>query len=306
MKKKVTVIVTTYNSANCIQKTLNSILNQEGLGKDFDLELIVVDDCSTDKTVDILKKNNISFLSTDKNSGGPNKGRNIAIKASNGDYICIADHDDVWRKNKIFSQIPFLEKAPIVTSGFTLIDESKNKTIQRVNHSKKNGETVLLFEKNSTFLSKLTKSLSGQNTYLGSIMYRKELKGILFEEKYGVVDFDWVLKLFHANASIEVCDSLYDRFVDGSNLSLNEDYRKKDYDYSLTFIEQYAKRYPKEVSIARQKINGSMARYYYLVDNMKEARRYFLKSGFKLKTVLYFFTTYIGAKYVKKKFNVFG
>ena len=55
----------------------------------------------------------------------------------------------------------------------------------------------IFFEENETFLNKLKKSLTGQNTYLGSIIYHSELKGVLFEENFGVVDFDWVLRLFH-------------------------------------------------------------------------------------------------------------
>lgn len=306
MNKKVTVIVTTYNSSNCIQNTLDSILSQDGLNKEFDLELIVVDDSSTDDTISILKQNNISYLSTNLNSGGPNKGRNIALKACSGDYICIADHDDKWEKNRIISQIQFLEQVPIVSSGYTLIDKARDKIIRRVNHTKREDENKIYYPKNQTFLSKLTKSLKGQNTYIGSIIYRKELKDILFEERYGVVDFDWILRLFCERDSIEICDSLYNRYVDGFNLSLDEEYRKKDYDYSLLTIKNYEKEFPKEVRSSRKKINGSRARYYYIMGNMSEARKYFLKSGFRLKTLLYFLTTYAGAKYVKRKFNVFG
>lgn len=80
---------------------------------------------------------------------------------------------------------------------------------------------------------------------------------------FGVVDFDWVLRLFNNNASIEVCDSLYTRFVDGQNLSLNENYRRKDFYYSLDFIENFQAEYPKEVKLAYKKIHGSRARYFY-------------------------------------------
>ena len=48
---------------------------------------------------------NISFISTKKNTGGPNKGRNIAISQCKGDFICIADHDDIWFSNKIIQTV---------------------------------------------------------------------------------------------------------------------------------------------------------------------------------------------------------
>ena len=268
-------------------------------------EIVVVNDCSTDGTVGVLKSNNISYLSTSKNSGGPNTGRNIALKASTGDYLCIVDHDDAWDKNKVASQIKYLEKVPIVTCGFTLIDSEKNKTISRVS-KQKDQEEYNYYPENATFITKLVKSYKGQNTYIGGIMYRSELKDVLFEEEYGAVDFDWVLRLFHERDSIEVCESLYNRFVDENNLSMNEDYRKKDYDCSLKSIQKYKADYQKEVNFSAKKINGSMARYYYQVDDMKLARKYFLKSNLTLKTILYFLTTFAGASFVRKKFNVFG
>lgn len=301
--KKVSVILTTYNSENYVQRTIDSIQHQLGIDENFGLELIVVDDCSTDHTPEILKRNNLIYLSTEKNSGGPNKGRNIGLKAASGDYICIADHDDEWKEIKIISLLPHLTSVPIVTSGYTLIDNATGKKTERV---KQNKDTFIFYKSNLTFLNKLTKSLRGQNTYLGSIIYTSELRHILFEEDFGLVDFDWILRLFHQNASIEVCDSLYNRYVDGRNLSLNEAYRKKDFNHSLMFIKEYEPLYPKEVKISYRKIHGSMARYYYVMNNMKEARFYFLRSGFGLKTLAYFITTYFGSDYVKKKYNVFG
>ena len=301
--KKVSVILTTYNSENTIQRVLDFIKNQKGLGVQFDLEIIVIDDCSKDNTVGILKKNDVVVLSTGSNSGGPNKGRNIGLQHATGDYICIADHDDEWKEDKIISLIPYLEKVPIVTSGYTVIDEKENKRIDRIKDASENHMT---YSNNITFLDKLKKSQLGQNTYLGSIIYRSELKDILFEEHFGMVDFDWILRLFYQQPSIEVCKSLYNRYVDGTNLSLDEGYRLKDYEYSLKTLNEYGKEFPKEAKIGIKRTHGSLARYYYLVDEMKKARHYFLKSGLNLKIFMYYVTTFVGSSYVKRKFNVFG
>ena len=94
MKKCVSVIVTTYNSEESIERTLNSILKQEGIGEVFDIELIVVDDHSTDNTPAILKEFDATILTTAHNTGGPNVGRNMGLKRATGDFICIIDHDD--------------------------------------------------------------------------------------------------------------------------------------------------------------------------------------------------------------------
>jgi glycosyltransferase involved in cell wall biosynthesis len=301
--KKVSVILTTYNSENFISRAIDSILNQKGIDESFQLELIVVDDCSRDKTQQILNNYNIKFLTTGINSGGPNKGRNLGLKAASGDYICIADHDDEWMPDKIISQLPHLEKVPIVSSGYTLVNSVSGKKTERVSFG---SQSYIYFDKNLTFLNKLKKAGKGQKTYLGSLIFTSNLKNILFEEIYGVLDYDWVLKLFENNDSVEVCRSLYFRYIDGTNLSLNENYRLKDFNYSLAFIKKYKEIYPGEYSISYKRIHGSLARYYYVVNKMKLARFYFLKSGLSIKTLGYYLTTYCCSEFVKRKFNVFG
>jgi len=299
---KVSVILTTYNSENKIQEVIDSIHKQEGKDELFELELLVVDDCSTDATQAILLKNNINFQFTSKNTGGPNHGRNIALSICTGNYICIADHDDIWFSNKIIQLLAVVDLAPIISSGYILSDKSLAKEVSRVNNS----AGYILYEKNKTFISKLTKSKVGQQTYLGSIMFCSSLKNILFEEQYGMIDFDWVLKLFYNQKSVEVCDSLYLRKVDSSNLSLNQQYRINDYQYSLQSVANYKSEYEKEVKLAERRINGSMGRYYYLIGNMRLARVYFLKSRVELKTILYLITTFVGSKIVKRYFKIFG
>ena len=61
--KKVSVILTTFNCENQLQDVLDSIKNQEGINKLFKLELLVVDDCSTDATRNVLRENKIKFYS---------------------------------------------------------------------------------------------------------------------------------------------------------------------------------------------------------------------------------------------------
>ena len=303
--KKISIILTTYNSGNQLQEVLDSINNQEGKGELFEIELIVVDDCSNDNTKDILLENGIDFQVTNQNTGGPNHGRNRALKLCTGQFICIADHDDIWFTNKIKKLLEVSHLAPIVTSGYVLSDNSSSKKVFRVSKSldKKN---YIKYLKNETFLSKLKKSKVGQQTYLGSILFASSLKHILFEEEYGMIDFDWVLKLFHNQHSVELCSALYLRKVEGKNLSLNEQYRINDYNYSLRTISSYKGKYPDEVKSAEKRINGSFGRYYYLIGNMKLSRKYLMKSTIELKTFLYIISSYVGPKIVKKYFKIFG
>jgi glycosyltransferase involved in cell wall biosynthesis len=302
---QVSVILTCYNSEKTLQRLLDSIFLQNGLGEEFEIEIIAVDDCSVDSTREILKRNNIECLTTGSNSGGPNKGRNIGLRKATGDFITIADHDDEWLSDRIFSQLQLKDQAPIITSGYTLIDNEGGKRTQRYNASP-GTEDHILYEDNITFLNLLAKSKQGQHSYIGSILYSAGLKDILFEEHFGKVDFDWILRLFHKRRSAEICRPLYNRYVSKTNLSLDISYRTADFYYSLMTIENYEEKYPKEVKTAFKRIHGSRARYYYLTGNMPKARSLFLRAGLDWKIILYYLTSYWGSGLVKKHFNVFG
>jgi len=301
--KKVSVIITTYNSAGYIEKAIRSIIDQKGAGSLFEMEVIVIDDHSSDNTVEILQRFPIRVITSETNSGGPNRGRNIGLRLAQGDYICHSDHDDLWHPDRIASLLPYLEIAPIVTSGFEVENVIQNDP-PRIIRMKSN-DPYKLFTENETFLKKLTKSLDAQNTYLSSIIYRNQLKDVLFEEHFGKVDFDWILRLFHRQPSIEVNEVLYTRLKDGSNLSLDEKYRITDTFYSLMSIQEYYPEYPREVVIAHKKIYGSLARYYYFVGNMPQARRFLKRSEFSLKTLAYFLSSYAGSSLVKKYFHIY-
>jgi glycosyltransferase involved in cell wall biosynthesis len=310
--KKVSVILATFNGEKTIERTVESILGQDGVTSEFLIELIVVDDCSTDSTYQKLEKFNCILLQNETNSGGPNKGRNIGLDKATGDYVCIADQDDIWKSDRIRTLLPYLERVPIVSSGYEVLDKQLGKTIKRVKPAEKDH---IYYGLNQTFLKRLRRELDGQNTYLGSIIYNRykdnpesKLNQLRFEENFGMVDYDWVLKLFHENDSIEVCKSLYVRMVDGQNLSLNPRYRRYDYYFSLLTLDGYEDEYTKSVYFAYKKIHGSRARYFYKIGNRKKARYFFLKAHWDWKTIMYFLTSYSdrASNFVIKRFNVFG
>ncbi|HCX0265338.1 TPA: glycosyltransferase family 2 protein [Staphylococcus aureus] len=96
-RPKVSVLISTYNKEKFISTTLDSVLKQTMNMKDF--EVIVVDDCSTDQTFDIVGQKiegfaNYKFVQLDQNSGTPAKPRNLSIELSKGKYILFIDGDD--------------------------------------------------------------------------------------------------------------------------------------------------------------------------------------------------------------------
>ena len=91
---KISIIIPNYNHAKFLKKRIDSILNQ----KFTDFEVIILDDCSTDESKDIInsyKDERISLkLFNDKNSGSPFKQWKKGIEAAKHDYIWIAESDD--------------------------------------------------------------------------------------------------------------------------------------------------------------------------------------------------------------------
>ncbi len=129
---KVSIIIPTYNSSLFIKRTIESILAQTFT----DWELLIIDDCSTDDTVNLINefiKNNqrIKLLKTEKNSGGPALPKNLGFRFSAGEFVAYLDHDDEWLPNKLEKQMSVFENSKdknlgLVSCGAFLVSE-KNK-----------------------------------------------------------------------------------------------------------------------------------------------------------------------------------
>lgn len=107
---KVSIILPLYNCEKYIRHTIESVLRQDY--KNW--ELIVVDDASTDKSLDEVmkyaeKNSKIHVYLSTKNQGVA-ATRNAALKYATGRYIAFIDADDLWAKNKLSSQIVFMKK----------------------------------------------------------------------------------------------------------------------------------------------------------------------------------------------------
>ncbi|MGA1875461.1 MAG: glycosyltransferase family 2 protein [bacterium] len=105
----VSVILTTYNRSSFLAEALESILGQDY--KDF--ELIVVDDRSTDTTIQVIRPylHRLTYTSHTSNRG-VSAARNTGLIHASGQFICFLDSDDLWKKKKLSSQIRFLETHP--------------------------------------------------------------------------------------------------------------------------------------------------------------------------------------------------
>ena len=115
MEKKVSIIMNCYNGENFLNESLSSVKNQNY--KNW--ELIFFDNCSTDKSKDILNKFNDKRIKYFRSKKKINLGlaRKMALSKAKGYYIAFLDVDDVWKKNKLNIQIKYLKKKEV---GFSI------------------------------------------------------------------------------------------------------------------------------------------------------------------------------------------
>lgn len=105
MKPRVTVVLPTYNRAELLRESIQSVLSQTFT----DYELIAVDDGSTDHTREVIQEfPGIRAIYRPEN-GGVSKARNLGIELAAGDCICFLDSDDLWLENKLETQIAWME-----------------------------------------------------------------------------------------------------------------------------------------------------------------------------------------------------
>lgn len=102
----VSIIIPVYNGANYVAEAIESALNQTYKN----IEIIVVNDGSTDETEKIVKKYGDKVRYFSKENGGTSTALNVGIKNMKGDYFSWLSHDDMYYPNKIKIQIEELKK----------------------------------------------------------------------------------------------------------------------------------------------------------------------------------------------------
>lgn len=119
-KNSISVIVSTYNRADFIKESVESILSQT-----FPVfEILIVDDGSSDNTKEIVMSiadERIKYI-WQKNQGIPAVTRNIGLKKAKGKYIAFLDSDDIWLPKKLEKQMKIFERNPnillVSTNGY--------------------------------------------------------------------------------------------------------------------------------------------------------------------------------------------
>lgn len=131
-EQKVSVIMSCYNAEKTLERAMKSVLSNTYRN----IELIVIEDCSTDYSLHIATKianeDKRVRIILHKENQGAGVSRKDGIEKAEGEYVCFCDSDDVLQKQHISNLVEASKKydADIVTTGFTVVDGETDKTIE--------------------------------------------------------------------------------------------------------------------------------------------------------------------------------
>lgn len=136
MEKFVSVALCTYNGEKFIAEQLDSLVNQNY----NNLEIVIVDDKSTDDTIEIISsyaaKDARIKIFQNKSTLGFNKNFERAVTLCTGDYIAICDQDDVWLPDKLLLLAENMGDNWLIYSNSVRVDDKLSNTDQLLNHHK--------------------------------------------------------------------------------------------------------------------------------------------------------------------------
>lgn len=202
--KDISVIITAYNAQQTIKKSILSVLDEVYKHR---IEIIVIDDCSDDKTVTIVEKiakesTNLKLIKLEKNSGSPSKPRNIGIDNAKGQYITFLDDDDEINISNLLKMVNYAQMKDLdcVKGYIKVVKGNKIFNMNKISCD------------NNDSLEVIKNIISKQSTTVDIIVKNDFLKknNIQFEEDYKVgEDTLFYTDIFVCNPKIEYYDSFF-------------------------------------------------------------------------------------------------
>lgn len=261
----VSVVLPTYNRARLLSRAVKSVLDQTYPN----FELIVVDDCSTDDTEDVVKgfqDDRIRYIRHEKNQGAP-IARNTGIKAAKGKYIAFQDSDDVWCSTKLEKQENAFNSAPtdlgVIYTSFWLIHNDK-KTMVPSSHVKQTEGKI-----HNTLLAMNFVSMS-------SAIVKKECfeKVGMFENIPRFQDWELWLRISKYYSFKHLREPLVKVYRQSDSISRNADVLISARKYILSKYYNELSKNPKLLS----KHYSDIGIFLCSKGDIKEGRKYFFKA----------------------------
>lgn len=210
----VSIVMATYNGHEFLKEQLRSILDQTW----SNIELIICDDASSDGTQEIIieyaKQDKRVKYYFNKSNAGVNKNFESGFIKATGEFIAIADQDDVWKENKIEEQLKLFSNDDIVLTHSASVQFSNNDLPL---HKLKAGATRLMTGNDSRRLL-IRNSISGHN-----IIFRKNLLHQILPIPENVMYDWWLCEVATCNGFIAATNNVqaFHR-RHGNNLTLYE------------------------------------------------------------------------------------
>ncbi len=274
-KPQVTVIIPTFNMAHYLGECISSVTRQS-VGN---MEVIVIDDGSTDNTNEIVSSfgNRVSYFY--QSNRGESAARNMGIKISSGEYLAFLDADDIWLPEKIEKQIAVLNRNPnigMVACGYTVVNETGRILYANAPRNYNNRETL----RNALSIAQIIPgSASG-------VLIRRECFGRLgcFDEEIKIgPDWDMWLRI---SSSYEIY------FIEETLVTIRRTSGKPEFRNPLK--EEFYVGRVIEKNVKRSKKNRAYAALYHRLGQnelaahrMKESMSYILRSLMRYPLPIY-------------------
>jgi len=216
---KISVIIPVFNGERFIAEAIQSVLDQ----KYEPLEIIVIDDGSTDGTKKVVELFDEKIILISQTNQGVASARNAGLKKATGDLIAFLDADDIWVNNKLFLQTHILKENPEIDVVFGMLLHTD----------------FLSYEELKLMVPQKEKGVLAIS--LGSLVIRKcvfDKTGFFDEEMILGEDIDWFTRMREAGTHVIVHKEIV-QFYRKNPLSLTSDkamnqlYRLKTYKKSL-------------------------------------------------------------------------
>lgn len=256
-KKLVSIVIPVFNAEKFVGKTISSVLEQTYK----ELEILIVDDGSPDRSIEICRQFNDPRIRIIKQANrGLAGARNTGIRHATGDYIALVDADDLWTKDKIEKHVNHLEENPHIGISFSyslLIDEEDNPTgLKQIPTKFKDITPAYILRRNPigngsspVFRSKVFQDIEFVDNLHG------EEETFYFDESFKrAEDVECWLRI--ALETDWVCEGIPELLtlyrINAGGLSANA---LSQYEYLERIIDKYSKAYPEvlgdSVSLAR-------------------------------------------------------
>lgn len=190
----ISVAVTTFNGEKYIRKQIESILNQS-MKVD---EVIVCDDGSTDKTVEILKEYPVTVYQNEKNLGYRLNFKK-AMSLCTQEYTFLCDQDDIWEPDKVKTMIEIMQKNPnihVLASSFEYIDSKDNLILMKQKKNFSNNNLYPKSVKSEALVPVVFDEYLPMNYFQGcSLVLDKWIKDLVLKNFDDRLPHDWLIRM---------------------------------------------------------------------------------------------------------------